>query len=143
MMRVQWLVGEWSGTGWSEMGPDKRKNLIPTAIVQSKLDGLLLVFELQARNEDSSTSPIAMGFLSYDEQARNYRWNAFTAEGRHINTEAKVETDTLQWTIQRPEGGEIRYTIKHNDKDEWFEVGEMRNDGDWHKFFEMTLQRQK
>ena len=112
-------------------------------MVQSKLDGLVLVFEIQAKAQDGSTSPIAVGFLSYDDQAKDYRWNAFTAEGRHTNAEAKVETDTLQWTIQRPDGGQIRYTIKRNAKDEWFEVGEMQNDGGWRKFFEMTLHRQK
>jgi hypothetical protein len=38
----------------------------------------------------------------------------------------------------------MRYTIKHNEKDEWFEVGEMTQDGQtWRKFFEMTLERQK
>jgi hypothetical protein len=45
---------------------------------------------------------------------------------------------------QIPPRGQMRYTIKHNEKGEWFEVGEMTQDRQtWHKFFEMTLERQK
>ena len=68
----------------------------------------------------------------------------FTAEGRQTDTEAKVGANTMEWGLAIPQPGRMRYTIKLNEKGEWFEVGEMTQDGQtWHTFFEMTLQRQK
>jgi hypothetical protein len=55
-----------------------------------------------------------------------------------------VGVNTLEWGLQISERGRIRYTIELNEKGQWFEVGEMTQDGQkWNKFFEMTLQRQK
>jgi hypothetical protein len=94
--------------------------------------------------EDGSTVHGALTFVSYDERARTYRWQALTADGRHADTEAKVGVDTLEWGLQIPPLGQMRYTIKHNEKGEWFEVREMtQHDQTWRKFFEMTLERQK
>jgi hypothetical protein len=54
----------------------------------------------------------------------------------------KVGTDTLEWSLQIPQRGRMRYTITRNEKDEWFEVGETsQEDQTWRKFFEMTLRK--
>jgi hypothetical protein len=145
MKKLEWLIGNWKGTGWIQMGPQGRKEFTETETVQAKLDGLVFVVEGQGKDkEDGSSVHGALAFVSYDERARTYRWQAFTADGRHADTEAKVGVDTLEWGLQIPPRGQMRYTIKHNEKGEWFEVGEMTQDGQaWHKFFEMTLERQK
>jgi uncharacterized protein DUF1579 len=145
MKKLDWLVGHWKGTGWIQMGPQERKEFTQTETVQSKLNGLVLVIEGQGKSkEDGSTVHTALAFVSYDERAKTFRWRAFTAEGRQTDTEAKVGTDTLEWGLQVPQRGRMRYTIKLNQKGEWFEVGEMTQDGQtWHKFFEMTLRKQE
>lgn len=144
MKKLDWLVGHWKGTGWIQMGPQGRQEFTQTETIQGKLDGLVLVIEGEAKSkEDGSTIHTALAFVSYDEPAKTFRWRAFTAEGRQTDAEAKVGADTLEWGLQTPRG-RMRYIIKLNEKGEWFEVGEMTQDGQtWRQFFEMTLQRQK
>jgi hypothetical protein len=145
MKKLDWLVGQWNGTGWMQLGPQGRKEFTITETVQGKLDGLVLVIEGNGKSkEDGRAVHTALAFVSYDEGAKTFRWRAFTAEGRQTDTVAKVGANTLEWGLEIPDRGRMRYTIKLNEKGEWFEVGEMTQDGEtWRKFFEMTLQRQK
>jgi Protein of unknown function (DUF1579) len=145
MKKLDWLVGQWKGTGWMQMGPQGRREFTITETIQRKLDGLVLVIEGKGKSkEDGSSVHTALAFVSYDEGAKTFRWRAFTAEGQQTDTVAKVGTNTLEWGLEIPQRGRMRYTIKRNEKGEWFEVGEMTQDGQtWQKFFEMTLQRQK
>jgi len=145
MKRLDWLAGQWKGAGWIQMGPQGRKEFTQIETVQSKLDGLVLLIEGQGKSkEDGSTVHSALALVSYDDRAKTFRWRALTGEGRQTDTEAKVGANTMEWGLEIPQGGRMRYTIKLNEKGEWFEVGEMTQDGQtWHKFFEMTLQRQK
>lgn len=145
MKKLDWLVGHWKGTGWIQMGPQGRKEFTQTETIQAKLDGLVVVIEGHGKSkEDGSTIHNALAFVSYDERAKTFRWRAFTAEGRQTDAEAKVGTNTLEWGLEIPQRGRMRYILKLNEKGEWYEVGEMSQDGQtWHKFFEMTLQRQQ
>ena len=144
MKKLEWFVGHWKGTGWIEMGPQGRREFTQTETIEAKLDGLVLVIEgLGKAKEDGATVHAALAFVSYDHRANKFRWHAFTAEGQ-MDTEAKVGTDTLEWTLDIPQRGRMRYTITRNEKGEWFEIGEMiREDQTRHKFFEMTLRKQK
>jgi hypothetical protein len=145
MKKLEWLVGQWKGTGWMLMGPRGRREFTITETVQEKLGGLVLVIEGHGKSQaDGSTVHNALAFASYDEGAKTFRWRAFTAEGRQTDAEAKVGANTLEWGLEIPQRGRMRYTIKLTEKGEWFEVGEMTQDGQtWQKIFEMTLQREK
>ena len=144
MKKLDWLVGSWKGKGWIQMGPQGPQEFTQTETIESKLDGLVLVIEgLGKAKEDGSTVHTALAFASYDPRANKFRWHAFTPEGQ-IDTEAKVGTNTLEWSLQIPQRGQMRYTITRNEKGEWFEIGEMsQEDKTWRKIFEMTLQKQK
>jgi hypothetical protein len=144
MKKLDWLVGRWKGTGWIQMGPQGRHEFTQTETIDAKLDGLVLVIEgLGKAKEDGSTVHAALAFVSYDHRAKTFRWHAFTPEGQ-IDTEARVGTDTLEWSLQIPQRGRMRYTITRNEKGEWFEIGEMsQEDQTWRKFFEMTLRKEK
>jgi len=144
MKKLDWFVGRWKGSGWVEMGPQGRHEFTQTETIEAKLDGLVLVIEGTGKaKEDGSTVHTALAFVSYDARAQKFRWHAFTPDGQ-IETEAKVGTDTLEWSLQIPQRGQMRYTIKRNDKGEWFEIGEMsQEDKTWRKFFEMTLRKEK
>ena len=145
MKKLDWLVGRWKGTGWIQMGPQGRKKFTQTETIQAKLNGLVLIIEGEGKAKgDGSTVHSALAFVSYDDPAKTFRWRACTAEGRQTDTVAKVDTHALEWGLEIPQRGRMRYTIKLNDKGEWFEIGEMSQDGQkWNKFFEMTLQREK
>ena len=144
MRKLDWFVGHWKGTGWIQMGPQERHEFTQSETIEAKLDGLVLVIEgLGKAKEDGSTVHMALAFVSYDHRANKFRWHAFTPEGQ-MDTEAKVGKDTLEWTLEIPQRGRMRYTITRNEKGEWFEVGEMiHEDQTRHKFFEMTLRKDK
>jgi hypothetical protein len=145
MKKLQWLVGNWTGTGWIQMGPQGRKEFTQTEVVQAKLDGLVLIIEGVGKSPtDGALVHSALAFVSYDEPTQKFRWRAFTVEGRQTDVEAKVDTDTLEWGFEISPGRRVRYTVKRNQNNHWFEVGEMTQDGQtWRKFFEMTLQRNR
>jgi hypothetical protein len=144
MKKLDWFVGNWKGDGWIQMGPQGRHEFTQTETIEAKLDGLVLLIEGSGKaKKDGSTVHTALAFVSYDHRANKFRWHAFTAEGQ-IDTEAKVGPDTLEWTLEIPQRGRMRYTITRSEKGEWFEVGEMiREDQTRQKFFEMTLRKQK
>jgi hypothetical protein len=144
MKKLDWWVGHWKGAGWIQMGPQGREEFTQTETIEAKLDGLVLIVEgVGKAKENGATVHTALAFVSYDDHANKFRWHAFTPEGQ-IDTEAKVGTNTLEWSLQIPQRGRMRYTITRNEKGEWFEIGEMsQEDQTWRKFFEMTLRKEK
>jgi len=144
MQKLDWLVGRWKGTGWIQMGPQGHHEFTQTETIEAKLDGLVLIIEgVGKAKEDGSTVHTALAIVSYDHRAKRFRWQAFRPEGQ-IDTEAKVGKDTLEWSLNIPQRGQMHYTISRNAEGEWVEIGEMvQEDQTRHKFFEMTLRKQK
>jgi hypothetical protein len=146
MKKLDFLVGEWKGEGWMELGPGQRRTFRGTEVVQSKLGGLLLTLEGLHRGQaggkpEEVTVHNAFAVVSYDDKGKRYRFQAHTARGGYEDVEAKVADGQLVWGMKVPQFGEVRYTIKRDDKGRWFEVGEVSQDGkEWRKFFEMTLE---
>ncbi len=83
---------------------------------------------------ESAASPdLAHLVLSY--------WEFAVARGAN-GPAARVSENTLVWGFENPRAGTIRFTIKLNEKGQWFEIGEISRDGKaWQKFFKMTLSR--
>jgi hypothetical protein len=149
MKKLDFLVGEWKGEGWMEFAPGQRRTFKGTEVVQGKLDGLLLTLDGLHRGQvggkgEEVVVHNAFTVVSYDDKARRYRFQAFTARGNYEDAAAEVTDGQLVWGTKVPQFGDVRYTIKRDDKGRWFEVGEVSQDGKaWRKFFEMTLERVK
>jgi hypothetical protein len=148
MKKLDFLVGEWKGEGWMEFAPGQRRTFQGTEVVRPKLDGLLLVIEGLHRGrvgeKEEAVVHTAFGVVSYDDRAKRYRFQAFTGRGNYEDAEPKVSDGQLAWGMKVPGFGEVRYTMKLDDKGRWFEVGEVSQDGkEWRKFFEMTLEQVK
>jgi hypothetical protein len=145
--KFDFLVGQWKGSGWNEQAPGQRHTFSINETVQSKLGGLVLLIEGigKAKMPGDEEGPVmhqALATLSYDEQARRYRFISYTAEGRFGDNEARLIEGGLEWGFQIPQGGRIRFTIKLTPQGEWFEIGEFSQDGKtWRRFLEMTLRR--
>lgn len=143
MKKLNFLVGEWKGQGWTEFVPGQRGTASITEKVQSKLSGLVMLIEGLGEHEGKIVHN-AMAVLWYDERAKLYRLRSFLTDGRAVDAEAKFIGEDFQWSFQSPMGAGIRYTVRLTDKGEWFEKGEMSQDGKtWRQFHEMTLQRVK
>jgi hypothetical protein len=149
MKKLQFLIGEWQGEGWTEFVPGQRRTSPIAESVHPKLDGLVLLVQgLGKRKDPGKQEEVivhnALGILSYDEQAKIYRMRSYLATGRSVDAEAKFTDGGFQWGFQAGPGMRFRYTVKLTDKGEWFEIGEMSQDGTtWRKFHEMTLQKVK
>ena len=147
MKKLDFLVGQWKGEGWMEFAPGQRRTFKGTEVVQSKLDGLLLAVEGLHRGQAGGTGQEvvvhnAFTLVSYDDKAKRYRFQAFTGRGNYEDAEAKVSDGQLVWGMKVPQFGEVRYTIKLDDKGRWFEIGEVSPEGKtWQQCFAMTLQR--
>lgn len=147
MKKLDFLLGRWQGEGWIQLGPE-RHTFRQTETVESKVDGLVLIVEGLGKDKSPGRENVvihnAFAVASYDDKTKQFRWHAFRADGLSLDVEAKVNENSLVWGFPAPRGGDIRFTIKLNEKGEWFEVGEFSQDGKtMQKFFEMTLQRAK
>lgn len=147
MKKLDYMIGQWKGTGWIER-EGGRQTFAGTETVQGKLGGLALLVEGNFKGKVSGkdeevTVHETLAVLSYDEKAKSYRFRTYLANGSYGDQELKLIEGGWQWGFQFP-GGHLRFITKLNEKDQWFEIGEISRDGKtWQKFFEMTLQRVK
>jgi hypothetical protein len=149
MKKLDFLIGEWKGEGWTEYVAGQRRTSPITENVQSKLGGMVFLIEGLGKTkvpgkQEEVVVHNGMAVISYDAAAKLYRVKSFLADGRSTDAEAKFVEDGFQWAFQAPQGMRIRYTVKLNEKGEWTEKGEMSEDGkSWRQFHGMTLQRVK
>jgi hypothetical protein len=148
MKKLSFLVGQWKGNGYFEYAPAQQRPFTETENVQMKLGGLMIIFEgsgqSKTANGEEVTVHSALGLARYDDQSKTFRWQAYRADRgtlSTIDTKAEVGNQSLQWGYQDAHG-QVRFSIKLDEKGEWFEIGEISSDGQaWRKFMEMTLQR--
>lgn len=146
MEKVAFLVGNWEGEGWMELGPGERSTFHGTETVESRLGGTVLLIEGLHYEKMSPDEEVpvhhALAVLSYDEREMRYRFDSHLADGRYLNAEGRLVDGAFQWGFRDERGTSIRFTIHSNEEGEWFETGEMSQDGEnWRKFFEMTMRR--
>lgn len=143
MKKLEQLVGQWKGSGWSQQGKE-RVSFVGTETVQRKIDGLALLVEgrFTAKMPGGEEKVIheTLAVLSYNPQTKIYDFNTFLASGAVGKHELKIVEDGWEWGFKIPQGV-IRYKIKIADNT-WTEIGEiMMNGKDWTKFFEMNLKK--
>ena len=147
MKKMEFLMGEWDGEGWAAFGPGPRKTFTIHESVQRRLDGLVFVLEGVGRSPSPDgkgrTTHQALATVAYDARARVYRLSAYREGSGFITAEAKLATDSLIWGFRDERAGDIRFTIRLDDKGRWTEAGETSRDGgkSWHQFLQMTLHR--
>ena len=139
MKKLDFLVGHWKGEGWMEYVPGQRNTFKSSEVVEKKLGGVALFIE-GFHTAGDRVIHHALALLSYDQAAGHYSFRSQVANGMGGNFEGKILDDgAFQWGMEMPQGT-IRYIITRNDAGQWFEVGEMSQDGEtWRQFFEMTL----
>lgn len=142
MARLSELEGRWKGSGWMRRGPGEPHRFDGTETVAMRLDGRVLVIEGEHRA--AGTDQVvhhAMAVVSWDEEAGEYRFRSYLANGREGDFTGRFEDGAFVWGMELP-GQQIRYTIRFGD-DRWLEIGERSADGgeSWQKFFEMDLAR--
>ena len=147
MRRLDYMVGEWTGTGWIEQRGGARLAFRGTERVQRKLDGVALLVEGNFLGRPTAAAeevPVhtTLAVISYDERAKRYRFNTWLATGSSGEHELRLRDDGWQWTLEYP-GTSVRYTFTLTAAGEWLEIGERTTDGGrtWRQFFEMRLRK--
>ena len=129
MKKLDFLVGQWKGTGWIAFGPGQRRTFNQTETVQLKVDGALALIDglgkgkVPGKQEDVTVHS-AFAVVSYDSKANAFRFRAYRAGGNWIDADAKVGDRKLEYEFHDERAGDIRFTIVINEKGQWFEVGE-------------------
>lgn len=149
MEALSFLTGDWQGKGWIVLGPGQRHEFVETEHVQYKLgDGLLLI-EGSGRDATDASQVIhdALAIVSWAPDDGRYSMEAYQTSPRglqSVQANARMQDGAFVWSMEFPGAGQIRYTIRLNEKGQWYEVGEMSRDGgtSWNQFFGMTLDRQ-
>lgn len=149
LRKLDFLAGDWKGEAQVLSGPGKGEQAVQVETVRWKLGGKALLVEGVGRKklEGGATGDIvhdALGVVWYDDAAKQYRFDAWTAAAGHVDAWFTVGDDhSAQWGFDVPTG-KIRFTITLNEKGQWHEVGEYSPDGTrWFRTIEMTLTKVK
>ena len=142
MKKLDYMVGQWKGTGWMER-QGGRENFTGTETVQAKLGGLGLLIEGNFKNKEGVAVHETLAVLSYDEKVKNYNFRTYLANGAVGDHVLNLMEGGWQWGIQYPQG-QVRFTFKLTAKGDWLEIGEFSPDGkNWRQFLELNLQKVK
>lgn len=142
-----WLVGEWEGEGWIQMGPGQRSTFTIHERAETALGDRLIVVEglghaAGAEEDAGEVVHHAFGVLSWDGEKGDYRFSTYRADDTGVDARATVEDGVVTWGFETRRG-QVRYHIRRTEDDAWRENGEFSPDQGttWHPFFEMTLHR--
>ena len=143
MKVVDFLLGDWAGSGWI-MGPDgTRHEFLQTERIRPLLDAQVILIEGRGVDATDTTLVVhdAVAFIGYDAVAHRYVMRSFLSGGRTTEAEVDAEPGRLVWRI----GNSVRYTITVDDAGTWYEIGEYTRDQGrtWQQFIEMRLVRKR
>lgn len=134
--KLSFMIGEWEGDGWM-MGRDGQKHTFnQTEKVQFKLDDTAILIEGMGRSNEEVIHN-AMAVLIYNQSEGNFSFNSYLSTGMQGTFNAELIEDSFYWYPNE----NMRYIIRLNEEDQWFEVGEIKRGDSWFQFFEMTLNR--
>ncbi len=138
MRVVASLAGRWEGEGTVRYGPGEPERFVGQEKVEARLDGQILIIEGTHWNPDRTRLVHqALAVVSYDAQAKAYRFRSHLPGGRGGDFPFAIENGAFVWEIP---SAKMRYTISI-EGDRWHEVGTVEKDGKPVQFFEMTLRR--
>jgi hypothetical protein len=126
------------------LGKKRNNTFSQTETVTSKLNGLLLAIEGLGTVDESKIIHNAFAVLSFDSENQRFVMRAHKADGAFTEADALVDDNgSIIWGFYHPYAGELRFTIKKNDKGQWYEIGEVSSDdgNSWFQNFEMLLNK--
>jgi len=145
--RASFLIGEWEGDGWIQMGPGARTTFRQTENITSAANRTAIVIRGEGSARDSASGQWQVVFqaaalLTYDAATTRYSMLSAGGSGRALTTEPEIRDNGLTWGFETP-GARIRYVINITQDGRFVETGEMSPDGGatWRQFFFMDLRK--
>jgi hypothetical protein len=152
LKKLDFLLGEWKGTGWAVNWDGSRGDEFSQKTkVEAKAGGsaLRIKDERSYKTPGVSHSSTLEANISYDDEAKIYRWRGETSFGRKNPLEAKlIDVRTFQYgipftvTVALPNGAR-RTTIKMTESGEWHETLDVWKIDRWYRVEESVLKRVK
>lgn len=143
MKRLSHWVGAWKGQGWQmDQATRQRINFTVEEIVESKLDGMVILVEGKGKSGESNfLGHHAIGMIYYNLDQKTYELKSITQEGNMTLAKARIaDNGDFIWGFDVP-GGKIQFTITLTE-DTWVEKGAFSMDGStWYPVMEMTLKK--
>ena len=141
---LDWLVGEWEGTGWITVQGAGRQTFTSSEVVESRLDGRVLLIEGLHRSDAGVVVHHALGAITWDAGDDRYvfhTWLGTQGGGGADNTLELTETG-FRWSPRGAQSGStIVFDVRH-ENGEWIETGTVTlADGRSFPFFGMRLAR--
>lgn len=145
MKTMDFLVGDWKGTGWYEAA-GRKVNVKCSEKVSYKAGGTVLAVE-GFHTMDAGGREIvihdAYAMMYWSPDLKAYRFKAHLANGLQNEFELKPNGKGYTWFNQMPQLGKVRFTMTLTPAGEWKEIGEHEVDGKWVQYFEMVLAKTK
>lgn len=147
MRRLEFMIGDWQGTGTLQRGPGNSSTSRVTESAKWALDGAGILVQGHGTAQMEPGGPEvtvhdALAVITYDRTNQRYRFLAWRGDGEPINANIEVGDKRVVWGFQDPRGFTIRFTMQFTAEGRWNEVGEASRDGQtWFKFMEMNLDR--
>ncbi len=136
ILKLGFLTGSWEGKGWM-MGSDGQKHHFDqTEAVSFKLDSTAILIEGNGEADGRSIHN-ALAVVSFNKESKDYKFTSWLSSGRGGQFKGSLIGDKFYWYPNE----NMRYVISINDKGQWYETGEMKQDDKWFQFFEMTLDK--
>lgn len=136
VLKLNFLIGEWKGTGWI-IGQDMIKRAFDqTENVQFKLDSTALLIEGKGVSNGKIVQE-ALAIITYQGESNQYDFQSFLPSGQKGTYKSELTDGVLYWYPTNF----IRYIIRVSEQGQWYEVGEINKVGNWYQFFEMTLDK--
>jgi hypothetical protein len=142
LKKLSGLTGEWSGTGWAELG-GRRSEFKSVEIVTPKAGGAVLAVEGEHWIEVGERKiPVHLAFatIRYDEKEKKYTMRANLSTGLEKVYPIEVLENGYRWSQRSTDLGDVTYvaTFRGNS---WVEYGEVVRDGKAVRVYEMRLTR--
>jgi hypothetical protein len=136
MKQLEFMVGEWKGTGWM-MGRDgNRHHFDQTEKVEYKLDNTVILVEGLGKT-DGVVTHNALAIISYNKAVQNYSFHSYLSSGLENTFTGEMKEGAFTWYMNE----NMRYVLRINEDGQWDEKGEMNRGGQWFQFMEMKLDR--
>lgn len=140
--KLSFMVGEWSGGGWADIGGQHRP-FKGTETILMKCEGAILSLEGNHYSEVGTRRiPVhsAFGWVRFDDRDKTYHMRSHLANGLESEFAFKALPNGYTWSQKHPTWGDVVYTAVF-EGDKWTEYGEAEKDGKKVRMYEMSLTR--
>ncbi len=113
MNKLSFLEGEWTGTGWMQMGRDKHYFTQKETVIRKVNNAVYVIDGIGLDSESNQVIHQAFAIISYDPNNKKYLIRTIKGDGNYVDADAYVTDDGgFVWGFTHPQAGQIKYTTR-------------------------------